>query len=129
MPTTNEYIQEIRKTKYIDKVHVKYANCVTLNGYLLTKPFETMFASELSMFWLVQVGEFRCEIYPCQAYAKTVIEELRKIKNVCLVNVLGRLVKNTRNKKVPISVQVEEIAITTEFLNMPLIDMTWGEEK
>lgn len=74
---------------------------------------------EIVGFLLYQISKSKYECYRCQAFSKKVIEEIKGIKNVSLINCLGRLVYKNKNY----FIQVEEIIVSNEFSDIPLSEM------
>ena len=119
--TKEEIVESLRNTRVFDGVHIRYTNSVSINGYLIKKPYCVTLANgrEVMYFKVVQVNREDYAMYECQVYAQTVKDELLKKKHVCIVNLLGRLVLMRNGFS---NIQVEEIAITNEFMNMNLLE-------
>lgn len=75
----------------------KYSNSLSLNGFILQEPKFVRGAKSLSgSFIIYQVnktpnGEYLSKSYAIITYIPSVIEKLRKVKNVCFVNCLCKL--------------------------------------
>lgn len=114
MTSLQEKMNIIRDSRFIDDKYHKYTNMVQLNGYLMSQPRKTVLKNgkTIATFYLLQLHLGTFVYYPCQAFAKSVIEKLDKVQKCSLVNVLGRLVYSQNARY---SFQVEEILVSHEF--------------
>lgn len=123
--TFTDTIKKVSESRFFDYRYQKYTNSVSLNGYLIVKPrgIDLMKGRHVVVFNLIQINNDNSyTYYPCQVYSKELQKQLMELKNVCLVNVLGRLTKNTRTIY---AIQVEEMVVSHEFVDkgMELLDI------
>lgn len=94
-----------------ETTYKNFANSITLNGFLISKPtFKTCYnGKEIALFNLFQLDRKSYRIFICKSFAQNVIDSLKQVKSVCLINCLGMLANTPRSR---FSFQIEQIMIT-----------------
>ena len=98
-----------------NKKDYKFANTITLNGFLVSKPnvYELGTGQEYIVFTLMQIQpNFNAQYFTCVSNSHKVKEQLLNVKYLSFVNVLA---KARRNKNKGLHAQVEMIEISYDF--------------
>ena len=99
----------------------KFANTLTLNGFLVAKPnvYETATGREFIIFTLMQLRPSgNARYFTCYSSEKGVMDSLLKAEYVCFVNILAKV---QRVKHKTLQAQVESIEIAYDFPNFEIL--------
>lgn len=117
--TVVDKIEQIRKSMFVDDRYHNYQHSVQLSGWLISKPVIRHLTNDkvVANFFIYQVNERNYKPFSCTTYSKPIIDTLEQVEGCCLISLLGLL---TYSPKTRYNLQVEEIAISYTFTDLPL---------
>lgn len=120
----NELIKEIRATAFSDRKLWRYTHNIAISGFVISTPdfYRSATGKAFAKLGIWQVDKYITQFFPCQSYSKKVLAQLKELKNVSIIEGIGRIAVSQGK----LLIHLEEIEVSNELCDKPLLPSYGG---